>query len=62
MTLCKGCSLAKIQQHSLSLINRVPHHHFFYDTALRDLHCERPKMVHDDTIINKERDESDIII
>jgi hypothetical protein len=42
MTLCKGCSLAEIQHHSLSSINRVLHHHFTYDTALKNLHCGRP--------------------
>jgi hypothetical protein len=36
------CDRSKIQQHSFSSINRVPHHHFTYDTALRNLHCERP--------------------
>jgi hypothetical protein len=39
----RGSSLAKIQQLSLSSINRVPHKHFAYDTVLRNLHCERPK-------------------
>jgi hypothetical protein len=42
MILCKGCSLAKIQHHSLSSLIRVPHHHFTYDTVLRNSHCERP--------------------
>jgi hypothetical protein len=44
MTLCKCCSLAKIQPHSLSLFNRVPHQHFAYDTALRNLHWGRPNI------------------
>jgi hypothetical protein len=43
MIPCKGCSLAKIQHHSLSSLIRVPHHHFTYDTVLRYTHCERPK-------------------
>jgi hypothetical protein len=43
MIACKGCSLAKIQHHSLSSLIRVPHHHFTYDTVLRDSHCKRPK-------------------
>jgi hypothetical protein len=42
MISCKGCSLAKIQHHSLSSLIRVPHHHFIYDTVLRYIHCERP--------------------
>jgi hypothetical protein len=42
MIPCKGCSLAKIQHHSLSSLIRVPHHHFTYDTVLRYTHCERP--------------------
>jgi hypothetical protein len=42
MIPCKGCSLAKIQHHSLPSLIRVPHHHFTYDTVLRDSHCERP--------------------
>jgi hypothetical protein len=42
MIPCKGCSLAKIQHHSLSSLIRVPRHHFTYDTVLRDSHCERP--------------------
>jgi hypothetical protein len=45
MISCKGCSLAKIQHYSLSSLIRVPHHHFTYDTVLRDFHCERPKRV-----------------
>jgi hypothetical protein len=45
MISCQGCSLAKIQQYSLSSINMVPHQHFAYDTVLRNLHCERPKVV-----------------
>jgi hypothetical protein len=36
MIPCKGCSLAKIQHHSLSSLIRVPHHHFTYDTVLRE--------------------------
>jgi hypothetical protein len=31
MTLCKGCSLAKIQQLSLLLINKVSYQHFAYE-------------------------------
>jgi hypothetical protein len=38
----KGCSLAKIQHHSLSSLISVPHHHFTYDTVLRDFYCEIP--------------------
>jgi hypothetical protein len=38
MIPCKGCSLAKIQHHSLSSLIRVPHHYFIYDTVLRDSH------------------------
>jgi hypothetical protein len=34
--------VAKIQRHSLSSFNRVPHQHFAYDTALRNLHWGRP--------------------
>jgi hypothetical protein len=36
MISCKGYSLAKIQHHSLSSLIWVPHHHFTYDTVLRD--------------------------
>jgi hypothetical protein len=43
MTSCKGCSLDKIQPHSLSSIDRVQHQNFAYDTVLRYLHCGRPQ-------------------
>jgi hypothetical protein len=43
MIPCKGCSLAKIQHHSLLSLIRMPHHYFTYDIVLRDSHCERPK-------------------
>jgi hypothetical protein len=36
MIPCKRCSLAKIQHHSFSSLIRMPHHHFAYDTVLRD--------------------------
>jgi hypothetical protein len=51
MTLCKGCNLAKIQQPSLSSINRMPHHHFAYDTVLRNLHSERPNSIEIDSLL-----------
>jgi hypothetical protein len=44
MIPCKGCSLAKIQHHSLSSLIRVPHHHFTYDIVLRYTYCKRPKI------------------
>jgi hypothetical protein len=44
MIPCKGCSLAKIQHHSLLSLIRVPHQHFTYDTMLRNSHCESPNI------------------